>query len=514
MRRFDKLPKKVAFRDKNECQQETKRIIDTDHDFNKNHPAVAAIVIETSEDMKKHIHPRIEHFHKHRSKKAPSVGKNNRFKDHETLFKNKSLPIYDTSNKQATYNTIDYVLDQFQKCLFIQILNNKIYTFVVINRYDPEYSRQWARRVEGMLDPSKFKSITDFVNDTQKRIFKHYTIKQRQEDSIYFTDCKLHLWDMPSISDSGSYDRIYGYFYHMLQELLQCRKIADCEFVFNTRDQNMLLEDGESSPHYNLLGSFNAPLAKKYRPFIPILNFNRHKRFADLPVPTNDDWEIITNQMFIGECRSLYLDIDKQINRDYDSKIPTAIFRGGATGCGTTIRDNPRLKAAYLTARNYKNAKYGINNKFDGHAYLDARLVSFKTAPKKHYSSKYISIVDPATMSFRTAKKMPLAQMSNYKYILSIEGNIAQFRLTLELSYNSVILLVKSSQSIWYQPLLKPFVHYVPIKSDLSDLIDKIHWCKTHDDACRTIAANASEFYKKYINRESVYDYMERTFNS
>ncbi len=510
MRQFGKIVKPVAFSDKDVCERETTRVI-TDTTFNKNYPAVGAIVIDSEEEMQKHIYPRIEYFHKHRSNKIPSIKKTNRFKNENKLFSNKQLPIFDTTNKQATYNTIDYVLDQFQKCLFVQIMNNKIYTFAVINRYDPKFSLSWAKKFNNLLDRSKYKSLAAFIDDTQNRLFKHYQIMKRQEDTIYFTDCKLHLWDSDMSRSKLSYDRIYGYFYHLLLELLAKRKIADCEFLFNTRDQNMLLQDGESSPHYNILGSFTSPLAKKYKPFIPILNFNKHRRFADTPVPTNDDWEILTNKMFIGECRSLYLDIQKHLNRDYDSKIPTAIFRGGATGCGTTIKNNPRLKAAYLTSKYYKHPKYGIANK-DG-PYLDARIVSFKQSAKKHYSDKYISTVDPSSLPIRTSKKMPLAQMSNYKYILSIEGNIAQFRLTLELSYNSVILLVRSDQYIWYQPLLKPWVHYVPVKADLSDLIEKIDWCRSHDAKCKTIAANAYKFYQKYISRESVYDYMECVFN-
>ncbi len=61
---------------------------------------------------------------------------------------------------------------------------------------------------------------------------------------------------------------------------------------------------------------------------------------------------------------------------------------------------------------------------------------------------------------------------------------------------------------------MKPFVHYVPVKSDLSDLIEKIHWCKTHNDKCREIAKNARLFFAKYITEESVYDYMEALMHS
>lgn len=510
MRRFDKLSKQDAFDNRETCLKETRRIIDTDHTFNKNDPAVAAIVIDTNKDLENHIYPRIEYFHKHRSKKSHLVSDKNLFKN-ELLFDNKRLPIFDLKNKQATYNTIEYVLDQFGKCLFIQIMKNKIYTFVVINRYDPAFSRELAQRLDKKLDPGKYKNMNEFIDYVQRTRFKNYKIIKRQEDSIYMTDCAVHLWNLKD--KDLTYDRIYAYFYNLLEELLKVKRINDVEFIYNSRDMNMLLKDGESSPQYNLLGSFNCPLTKKYKPFIPILNFNKHRKFADTPVPTNDDWEIITNQMFLGECRDLYINIHDKINRDFDSKIPTAIFRGGSTGCGTVIKNNPRLKAAYLTTKYYKNPKYGINNSFDSTLYLDARIVSFKSHAKKHYSDKYISVIDPETLPFRLSKKMPIGKISDYKYILSIEGNVAQFRLTLELSFNSVILLVKSDQYIWYQPLLKPWVHYVPIKSDLSDLMEKIHWCKLHDDKCKSIAANAVEFYNKYLTKTSIYDYMECVFN-
>ena len=513
MRRFDKLSKQAAFTDKESCVNETRRIINTDHTFNKNDPAIAAIVIDTLDDLKKHIYPRIEYFHKHKSSKKKPVSAKNIFSEHDQLFESKSLPIFDSTNKQATYNTIEYVLDQFHKCLFIQILNNKIYTFAVINRYDRQFSLDLAKRLNHSLSETKYKSIDGLVEDLQRTRFKKYKMIKRQEDSIYFTNCGLHLWEFKDRKEDLAYDRVYAYFYHLLEQLLATRKINDTEFLYNSRDQSMLLKDGESSPHYNILGSFTSALKKKYKPFIPILNFNKHKRFADTAVPTSDDWEIVSNKIFLGECRDMYMTAKSQINTDYDSKIPTAMFRGGATGCGTTIKNNPRLKAAYLTMKYYKHPKYGVNNDFDSHLYLDAQLVSFKTHARKHYSDKYIKVIDPASMKLKLSKKIPLATISNYKYILSIEGHVAQFRLTLELSYNSVILLVKSDQYIWYQPLLKPWVHYVPVKADLSDVMEKIHWCKMNDDKCKVIARNAYDFYLKYINEQSVFDYMECVFN-
>ena len=61
---------------------------------------------------------------------------------------------------------------------------------------------------------------------------------------------------------------------------------------------------------------------------------------------------------------------------------------------------------------------------------------------------------------------------------------------------------------MWYFPLLRPFVDHVPVKSDLSDLRQKIEWCRSHDAECEKIASNAKKLYARFIGREGVIIYM------
>jgi hypothetical protein len=76
----------------------------------------------------------------------------------------------------------------------------------------------------------------------------------------------------------------------------------------------------------------------------------------------------------------------------------------------------------------------------------------------------------------------------------------------------SVILKVDSmcvADSIWYFPLLRPHWDYVPVKSDLSDLREKIEWCRNNDIKCREIAKNARMLYDRFISRDGILDYMQ-----
>ena len=72
------------------------------------------------------------------------------------------------------------------------------------------------------------------------------------------------------------------------------------------------------------------------------------------------------------------------------------------------------------------------------------------------------------------------------------------------------ILLVESKYKLWFRDMLEPMVHYVPVKEDLSDLIDMIKWCKANDKKCKNIAINAKNFYLKYLQKDGMLDYMQK----
>ena len=98
-------------------------------------------------------------------------------------------------------------------------------------------------------------------------------------------------------------------------------------------------------------------------------------------------------------------------------------------------------------------------------------------------------------------------KQQRYKYILHIPGNVAAFRLAPELSMGCCILLVQNNYKVWYRRFLKPYEHFVPVKSDLSDLISQIKWCKKNDAKCKQIAENSVAFHRKYLSRKNLTKY-------
>ncbi len=65
-----------------------------------------------------------------------------------------------------------------------------------------------------------------------------------------------------------------------------------------------------------------------------------------------------------------------------------------------------------------------------------------------------------------------LGQMMEYRGILSVDGHANEWdRLFWKLESSSVVLLVESSRYYqWYYEHMQPWVHYVPVQNDLSDL--------------------------------------------
>ena len=106
----------------------------------------------------------------------------------------------------------------------------------------------------------------------------------------------------------------------------------------------------------------------------------------------------------------------------------------------------------------------------------------------------------------------PIYEQSKYKYLVYVDGHCAACRYGFMMRLGSVILKVAPRQvadRMWYFDLLKPYHDHVPVKSDLSDLEEKIKWCRENDEKCRIIGENAKAFYEKYVARSALLDYVE-----
>lgn len=89
---------------------------------------------------------------------------------------------------------------------------------------------------------------------------------------------------------------------------------------------------------------------------------------------------------------------------------------------------------------------------------------------------------------------IPMSEMARNRYILDIDGNSNSWNFMAKLRLGCCVLRVDSDWRQWFSSRLVPWVHYVPIAKNLSDLEDRIDWCLANEAESAAIAERGTAF--------------------
>ncbi|MCA2018610.1 lipopolysaccharide A protein [Vibrio tritonius] len=114
--------------------------------------------------------------------------------------------------------------------------------------------------------------------------------------------------------------------------------------------------------------------------------------------------------------------------------------------------------------------------------------------------------------------KMSIKEQLNYKFILSLEGKDVATNLKWIMSSQSLVMTPKLVFETWFmEGKLIPGVHYVELKDDFSDLIEKMDYYLAHPDEAEQIISNANQWVAQFkqLGQERLLSYLvaERYFN-
>ncbi|KAG3243710.1 hypothetical protein PI124_g11468 [Phytophthora idaei] len=514
--------------------------------------------------------PKIEEYDlKYPLEPAPQISADNRFAQGEGLpiaqdvDYRVNMPFHQQTNRESTYNTLYYLFFHMRCGIFVMIRRRRVVIFAPFANKD--YENNWGENVtfdssDGNMfayyrEKQRYYRRENIIPDVKKwwangNIIcnEHCRYRNKEDETQYWGDQFLtQLRDM-------------------LEDACKHRNIADCEFFINKRDYPHLKEN-LSEPYGFLFDKDDRnpdddiPLTEHlYATYAPIMSFYVSKRFADIPFPCSEDWEAATGLVFPQSFRHTHCDrcpcrnsvhcendwecfcdvgangrkrhgIEgardlftannfRKFYKPWEDKVNTAFFRGSATGGGTTIETNQRLHLAHLS-NTWKNDP-SLNGEAEREAaggdeelvpLLNAEVTTWNLRDKK-IAGKPMTFLRHEEFIFEGGRQhfIPIYEQSKFKYILYVEGHCAANRYAFLMRLGSVILKVESrcvADEMWYYPVLKPFEDHVPIKADLSDLAEKIQWCRENDDKCQQIAARANELYEKFVSKEAIHDYME-----
>ncbi|KAG6825268.1 hypothetical protein H0H92_004252 [Tricholoma furcatifolium] len=119
---------------------------------------------------------------------------------------------------------------------------------------------------------------------------------------------------------------------------------------------------------------------------------------------------------------------------------------------------------------------------------------------------------------FEFRKPQDIKTAGNYKYILDIDGNGWSSRFKRLITSRSLIFKTTIFPE-WFTERLAPWVHYIPVQADLSDLADSLTFFRGdangeggHDDLAKKIATAGREWSLNFWRKEDMTAYMFRLF--
>ncbi len=96
-----------------------------------------------------------------------------------------------------------------------------------------------------------------------------------------------------------------------------------------------------------------------------------------------------------------------------------------------------------------------------------------------------------------------IEEQLQYKFILSIEGHDVATNLKWIFSSNSLCLMPTPKFETWFmEGKLIPNVHYVHLKDDYSDMLEKMEYYATHEDEALIIIKNAQNWVKRFQDKK------------
>lgn len=281
-------------------------------------------------------------------------------------------------------------------------------------------------------------------------------------------------------------EREYGII-EVLKKLCDTRIVPNTTFFIAVGDFPVLMRNKKKHPHCDrYTGDYEDIYPKKLAKIFSrsIIRYLHN----DLMFPTRDFIDVVHN-------KTKYV---SSTNHNFYGKKSMAIFRGSLTGNNRTIT-NTRICARMLSLKYPTYLDVHITRTFEYYMYEDVGCIHTVIDDKRIYDEENCN-----------KQNMTLEEQANkYKYILHIDGFVSAWRLALEMLSMSTILKVYSDWEEHYYCGLIPWVHYVPVKADLSNLIQIIEWCRDNDDACFNIAKNAFIFATENFTNEKILDYVE-----
>lgn len=171
----------------------------------------------------------------------------------------------------------------------------------------------------------------------------------------------------------------------------------------------------------------------------------------------------------------------------WEQKTPKAVFRGG---------NRPSMFYA-----NKKDAETGCDQ--TGRS----RLKYLAEQTPELYD---VSISGQCGGKSWELQRLGVMEHHRFKYIVYAEGNCFWAdRLNKQVFGPSVVVKQETPCGQFWEPLLRPLVHYLPTDFFFGNTDAQLRWAIAHDDEARVLVKNANEFAANFLSLTGIEAYVE-----
>jgi len=186
-----------------------------------------------------------------------------------------------------------------------------------------------------------------------------------------------------------------------------------------------------------------------------------------------------------AECKELNLRSETK----WSERSPVVLWRGRTTGKVISSRnfmENERIRLAHF-CKDYPTL-------------FDVKIVQVVQAGDADAKA----VTDALAQNNLVAANMQSHRFREFQFSIDIDGNANAWGLFEKFALGLCVLKIESPYEEWFYSDLKPWVHYVPISRDLSDLVPLARELQQDPQKSERIAAAATAFaFERDIATES-----------
>uniref|UniRef100_T1J8Z6 Glycosyl transferase CAP10 domain-containing protein n=1 Tax=Strigamia maritima TaxID=126957 RepID=T1J8Z6_STRMM len=328
---------------------------------------------------------------------------------------------------------------------------------------------------------------SDHLTDVEFALANYKSCEHRNCSCFEKTlDADLSPWHETGIGkEQIDQTKQFGTFYQIIDHKLYRQK--DCLFAFRCSGvEYFLLRILDGLPDVEfVLNTRDWPQSPKQWKQMPIFSFSKTADYWDILYPAWSFWEggpaISIYPTGLGRWDQHRKSISKAAEKwPWSNKTKKAFFRGSRT--------SPERDSLILLSRanpDLADAKYTRNQAWKS---------------------------DADTLYEQPASEMSLEEHCQYKYLFNFRGVAASFRLKHLFLCKSLVFHVGDEWDEFFYPLLKPWVHYIPVKSGhkSSDLESLLQFAKRNDAKMQKIAQNGFDAIWTHVTMENVECYWQQ----